>query len=463
MSRDRSRRAVDAMAGEPDGGPQVDKTEILAVDGSGDETILTPKGANATLTAVDQILSSASNALMILALAQVASVDQFGTAALMLAVITMCLGFNRGAIGTVLLLLSNAVREDVRAEGGYAVTWAFGTLLIAASAVVVTSAALGEVWLGVAFACVAPVIAMQDTLRLASLAMGNALAAVISDGVWAVLVAALFFVNSTGLWHSTEGTVYAWGAGGAVGLIVLIASTGITPSFQRIFTWWGVYWRSRLRYGFNYSLDQVGAFMMTAIATAVVGAAAAASLRGAFTLFGPLAILITASSLIFVPQARLATDSVAKQWRRMMISSGFMSLLGLATVAALLAIPNPVGRVILGDVWEPAMSVVPFIGISCVAIAWLVSGYNMLAAQGMSAALLRVHALQLVLIVIFSAIGGLVFDTAAGIAVGEAVASWVAVVVVLAVVTRVVRRLSPNDAAAQSKSDQDSTSTEVLT
>jgi hypothetical protein len=400
---------------------------------------------------------------MILALAQVATVDQFGTAALMLAVITMCLGFNRGAIGTVLLLLSSSSRNEIRAEGGYAMTWSSGTMLLASCVVLVTSVVLDDIRLGIAFAIVAPIVAMQDTLRLTTLSMGNALSAVISDGLWAILVAALFIVNSLDLWHSTEGTVYAWGAGGAAGLIVLVASTGVTPSSWKILTWWGNYWRSRMRYGFNYSLDQVGAFAMTAIATAIVGTAAAASLRGAFTLFGPLAILITASSLIFIPQSRLATDSVANQWRRMLISSAFMSLLGLATVAALLAIPNSVGRLVLGDVWEPAMNVVPFIGISCVAIAWLVSGYNMLAAQGMSAALLRVHAIQLALIVILSAIGGLVFDTAEGIAMGEAAASWVAVVIVLVVVTRVVRRLSSNsESAPEQTSDRKAATTEVL-
>jgi tetrahydromethanopterin S-methyltransferase subunit E len=82
----------------------------------------------------------------------------------------------------------------------------------------------------------------------------------------------------------------------------------------------------------------------------------------------------------------------------------------------------------------------------------------------MSAALLRVHAIQLALIVIFSGIGGIVFDTAEGIAMGEAAASWVAVVIVLAVVTRVVRRLSSNsESAPQQTSDRKAATTEVLT
>jgi O-antigen/teichoic acid export membrane protein len=179
-------------------------------------------------------------------------------------------------------------------------------------------------------------------------------------------------------------------------------------------------------------------------------------------LFGPLAILITAASLIFVPQIRRSTDSVAAQWRRMLISSVFMSLLGLATVAVLLSIPDSVGKLILGEVWQPAMSVVPYMGISCVAIAWLVSGYSMLAAQGNSAALLRVHIIQVVLIVIFCAIGGLVLKTAGGIAIGEAVAGWVAVVVVLTVVTRLVNRLSSEDAAPNQDTEREATLSKVL-
>jgi hypothetical protein len=379
---------------------------------------------------------------MILALAHAASVDQFGVAALMMAVIMMFLGFNRGAIGTVLLLLANYPRDKVRAEGGFATTWAIGTLTIASFVVVGCSAVLEETWLGVAFAVVAPVIALQDTLRITSIAMGNARAAVISDGLWTVWVMALFIVNILGVWDSPEGSVYVWGLGGAAASVVLLAATGVKLRFLRVFEWWTLYWRSRIRFGCNYSLDQVGAVMMTALATVIVGTAAAASLRGAYTLFGPLAILFTASSLIFVPQARRSTDSVMVQWRRMMMSSGVMSVLGVATVVLFLCIPDALGNIILGDIWQPAMDVVPYMGVGCVAIAWLVSGYNMLAAQGMSAVLLRVHIIQVVLIGIFTAIGGLVLHTAAGIAIGEAVAGWLAVLIVLTTVSRVVKRRS---------------------
>jgi O-antigen/teichoic acid export membrane protein len=401
---------------------------------------------------------------MILALAQASTVGQFGIAALLMAVITMVLGFNRGAIGTVLLLLSNYQQKQIRSEAGYSMTWAFGTLLVASIAVVITSAVLGQIWLGVAFAIVAPVVAMQDTLRITALAMGNALAAVISDGLWTAWVVVLFVVNAVGLWQSTDGTVYVWGLGGAAGLIVLLVATRVTPSFRRIFEWWGFYWRSRFRFGFNYSLDQVGAVVMTAIATVLVGTAAAASLRGAATLFGPLAILITAFMLIFVPQVRRATDSIAAQWRRMQITSGFMSLLGLGLAAVLLNIPESIGKLVLGDVWQPAMTVVPYMGISCVAIAWLVSTHSMLAAQGMSAALLGLHIIQVVLIVIFTAIGAVVFHSAAGIAAGEAAAGWVSAAMCLFVVIRLVRRLSSKQTVPTEYEDteQNATLTKVL-
>jgi O-antigen/teichoic acid export membrane protein len=400
---------------------------------------------------------------MILALAQVATVDQFGIAALMMAVITMCLGFNRGAIGTVLLLLSNYPLKAIKAEGGYAMTWSFGILLVASGAVIVTSIALDQIWLGIAFAVVAPIVAMQDTLRITVLSMGNALAAVISDGLWTLWVLVLFVVNAADLWRSTEGTVYAWGLGGAAGLIVLMAASRVTPSLRRILDWWKTYWRARMRFGVNYSLDQVGAVLMTAIATVVVGTAAAASLRGAFTLFGPLAMLMTAFMLIFVPHLRRATDSVSNQWRRMLIASAFLSLLGLGTVAVMLSIPDSLGKLILGDVWQPAMTVVPYVGISSVAAAFIVSTHSMLAAQGMSVWLLGLHISQVVLIVAFSALGGLYFHTAAGIAIGEAVATGLSAAFCLVFVTNVVRRLSRDDAAQQEAAESDASSRQVLT
>ena len=439
------------------------RKEVLAVNGSTEEVVpASPGRANATLTAIDQVLSSASNALMVLALAQASSVGQFGIAALLMAVITMCLGFNRGAIGTVLLLLSNYPKKKIRSEAGYATTWSFGTLLIASVAVVVTSAALGQIWLGVAFAIVAPIVALQDTLRITSLAMGDARAAVISDGLWTIWVLVLFVVNALGLWGSTEGTVYAWGLGGFAAWLVLLWTTRVTPSFRRIFEWWNFYWRPRVRFGVNYSLDQVGAVVMIAIATAIVGTTAAASLRGGSTLFGPLALLITAFMLIFVPQVRRSTVSIKIQWRRMQITSGLMSFLGVGTAVVLLAIPDSVGKLILGEVWQPAMTVVPYMGISCVAITWLVSTHSMLAAQGKSAALLGLHIIQVVLIVIFTAIGAVVFHTAAGIAAGEAAAGWVAAVLCLIVVNRLVKRLSTDDGVPNLDIEREATLTQVL-
>jgi O-antigen/teichoic acid export membrane protein len=437
---------------------------VLSVKRDSEDDVPAKAGrANATLTAIDQVFSSASNALVILALAQVATVGQFGIAALLMAVITMCLGFNRGAIGTVLLLLSNYTPKQIRSEGGYALTWSFGTLCVASCALLVMAAALGEIWLGVAFAIVAPIIAMQDTLRLAALTMGNALAAVISDGLWTLWVAVLFIVNALDVWRSTEGSVYVWGLGAAVGWLVLMLATRVTPRFWRIFEWWSTYWRARIRFGVNYSLDQVGAVLMTGMATVIVGTAAAASLRGAFTLFGPLAMLITAFMLIFVPQVRRATDSVTNQWRRMVIASAFLSLLGLGTVAILLSIPDSLGTLLLGEVWQPAMTVVPYVGISSVAVAWLVSTTSMLAAQGMSVMLVRLHIVQVVLIVVFSAIGGFVFHTAAGIAAGEAVASWIAAAILLIFVTNVVRRLSADEKAPQQDRTGKASSRQVLT
>lgn len=179
-------------------------------------------------------------------------------------------------------------------------------------------------------------------------------------------------------------------------------------------------------------------------------------------MFGPLAILLTAFMLIFVPQVRRATVSIGAQWHRMLMTSAFMSLLGLGMAAVLLNIPESVGKLVLGDVWQPAMSVVPYMAISCVAITWLVAAHSMLAAHGMSAPLLGLHIIQVVLIVIFTAVGAVGFHSAAAIAAGEAAAGWVSAVLCLIVATRVVRRLSSADRAPAEVMEQDATLTKVL-
>lgn len=48
------------------------------------------------ITTADQVLSSASNALMVFAVAQVSPAEQFGIVALLVTVATTWIGFNRG-------------------------------------------------------------------------------------------------------------------------------------------------------------------------------------------------------------------------------------------------------------------------------------------------------------------------------------------------------------------------------
>src|SRR4051794_1620088 len=87
----------------------------------------TPKASGGRLalyTSVDQALSSLSNALLLFAAAQTATLSQFGVITLLVAVVNTAMGFNRGALGTPVLLVSNLRLDQIRTESGYAVTWA---------------------------------------------------------------------------------------------------------------------------------------------------------------------------------------------------------------------------------------------------------------------------------------------------------------------------------------------------
>ena len=145
-------------------------TEIIPASGATGRT----RGPRAALySTVDQVLSSCSNALLLFALARVTTVGQFGVAALLVAVLSAWIGFNRGALGTPILLISNLKTKDVLAESGYAMTWAAATGIPAAAVLVMLGIYTNQVALATMFAIAVPAVFVQDVLRFTAISMGR--------------------------------------------------------------------------------------------------------------------------------------------------------------------------------------------------------------------------------------------------------------------------------------------------
>jgi O-antigen/teichoic acid export membrane protein len=400
-------------------------------------------GRVAVYTSVDQALSSLSNALLLFTVAQTAAVAEFGVVTLLVALVSTAMGFNRGALGTPILLVSNLRLDEIRTESGYATTWAAAGGLVTAVALSVVGLASGSLSAAAAFALISPIILIQDVLRLAALSCGRPLVAVMSDAVWAGTMVVLFVTNVLTKSLSIEIVVLLWGVGGAVSIALLSAATGIRPRFHRLWRWWRTYRLARLRFGWVQALIPISTAAFIVIVTLLLGSATAGGLRGASTLFGPIAMLISALPLAFVPHARRTNTSVGQQWRLLAKTAWATSLITVAGTACLVALPSELGRMLLGDVWAPAVAVVPYVGFEAATNCWMVSVYALTQAQGMSRVSLWLRLLQVALKLSAAVAAALAISTAVGVAAGSAVAAAISVAVSLVVCRRFVRASAP--------------------
>jgi O-antigen/teichoic acid export membrane protein len=407
--------------------------------GHTEEAVGSSNRSIALLTTIDQTLSSASNALLLFVLAQLATVAQFGVISLLIAIVTAWVGFNRGAVGTPVLLVSNLTKRDIVIEAGYAVTWSLTSSLGAIALIVGVGLWTGELALALAFAVVVPVAVVQDVVRFPPIAHGKPMLAVAADGFWVVAMLVLFVVNLTGVHVPVEVAVLLWGLAGLIATAMLMTFGPITPHAHRLWAWWRTYAPARIRFGGAYALTPLTTAGYTLAVTAVAGAAVAGGLRGASTLFGPIAMLIMALPLVFVPHARRTDASAADQWRLLGKTSLITSGLTFTGTAVLLVIPDAIGHAVLGETWGPAMDVAPFIGAEAAANCWMVSVYAFLQAQGMSRKLFRLRVFHVTFQLSSAIVVAVVVQAAVPIAIALAVSCWITVLVALWLVRGVLR------------------------
>jgi hypothetical protein len=384
------------------------------------------------MTTVDQILASASNGVLLFVLAQSATVAEFGAVSLLVAVLFTWVGFNRGALGTPILLISRLPRHQIGIESGYAFTWTVLTGVSAVAAVVVIGGAIGEPSIALVLALVSPVVLVQDVLRYPPIAFGRPVIAVVADGVWTAFMLALLLVNLTGHRVSVESAILVWGLGGAISVTVLVILSSVRPRYHRIVAWWRTYSPARVRFGGTYATMPLTAAASTAAITALAGLAPVAAIRGAVALFGPITLLIMAVPTVYLTHVRRSGATAMSQWRLLIRVSLAMSTLSLLATALVMAVPDHIGRLLLGEVWGAAVAVAPFVGIQCVGLCWTTTIYAYLQSEGLGRILFRLRVLHIAIQLGFCAVAAAVFPSAeqiaAAFALGDCLMAAIAVV-----------------------------------
>ena len=308
----------------------------------------------------------------------------------------------------VVLNLSRGLATDplvVRFSGVPTVSWraavprSSGTALlvgVAAGAVsLLAGLALGgSVGAGfVALGLVLPALLLQDSWRFAFFAAGQGRKALTNDLVWAAaLVPALLLAERHG---SVFGFVLAWGVAGAVAACYGVVQTGLWPRVAGTRQWLAGHRDLGPRYMIeNVSIGCAAQLRMYGLG-AIAGLSAVGTVRGAELLLGPFLAVLMGLSLVVVPEAaRVLKRSPRRMPSFCLLLGGGQAGAALTWGMVLLLIPDPIGRQVLGSVWEPASElIVP--ATFAVAAAGMCSGVATgLRALGAARLSLRAQLLQ---------------------------------------------------------------------
>jgi O-antigen/teichoic acid export membrane protein len=301
--------------------------------------------------ALDQGLSSGSNFVLAILVAQSATAAEYGQFALATSVYWLVLGGMRALIAEPLLIIQSGhggSRRDISAGVALAVT-----VSVAAAAVGV-ALGLGIGWgaVPVLLVCL-PVLIWQDMLRYSAFCLERPREALISDGVWlALLVSCGALVLIGGHQLSVEHWILLWAGSSLAPMLFASARLGVWPAVAAQAGWWR---QSRRQAApmFGDFLVYTGAENLVVFLVPLVSSLALlGQIKAAQVVNGPLSVLLSAATIAALPlMARQAGAGVVP------VRTGLLAGLAMGAVAvvygiALLVLPQSWGELLFGETWS---------------------------------------------------------------------------------------------------------------
>lgn len=324
------------------------------------------RGLAAVASVLDQAASSATNILVLVLAARLSSAAGFADFSMVYVTFTVLLGLNMAYVGQALVLekddpgtarLASACRSGLAFTG--AASAAVGAVLALLGLLLPGDMRpTGEAFL--ALGLVLPLVLLQDGLRYCFSALrapGRALAA---DALRLACVVPALLLQPEGA--SAGRLVLVWGLSAlpalALGLWLLRpsvrgAATDLRPHLRRGY----LGQRFVVEFAVGNGSSQLAVLGLGVFATPL----AVGALRGATTLFGPLNVLFNSANAFGPPVVGRASGKRGVV-RLTALMGGVLALTGAAWGAVLYALPERVGRELLGDTWRAAAALLPATG-----------------------------------------------------------------------------------------------------
>lgn len=380
---------------------------------------------------VDQVISSATNAVLSFVIARSVDAAAFGGFAVAFTVFSVVIGVSR-AVGTSPLAIRFAdagpgsFRRATSSAVGFGVALGVGAGLGCVGVGIAIGGVTGQAML--ALGVVLPALLAQDAWRFVFFAAGRPAAATLNDAVWAVVQVATVAAVLRAENPQVGWFLLAWGGAAAVAALVGVRQGQAWPRLQDARAWLADH-RSLTGYLLAEFGTLQGFHQGAFAAIAVVGSLEAiGALRGAQILLGPVTILAVAALSFTVPElARRRGKLDRRRWLQCAGAvSGACTILGLAIGVVCLAIPDAVGRQLLGDTWQATEAVLWPTIVGQVGAALPAGAGAALIAMGRAKATFSLNAFFGPALFL-GGIGGVLLAGAPGAAWGFAAAFWVMV------------------------------------
>ncbi|KJY33683.1 hypothetical protein [Streptomyces katrae] len=317
------------------------------------------RGLAAVSSVLDQAASSATNILVLVLAARLSSASGFADFSMVYVTFSVLLGLNMAYVGQTVVL-------EKEAGGRLGVTCRSSVLFTAAAAGVaglvlgVVSLVLPSGWAFLALGLVLPFVLVQDGLRYCFSALRVPERALAADTLRLVCVVAALAVQPQGA--SAGRLVLVWGLSAlpALGLGLWLlrpyvrgARADVRPYLRR----GHLGQRFVVEFAVGNGSSQLAVLGLGAFATPL----AVGALRGATTLFGPLNVLFNSANAFGPPIVGRASGK--RGMVRLTAAMGAaLALLGAGWAAVLYALPEGLGRHLLGDTWTAASALLPATG-----------------------------------------------------------------------------------------------------
>ncbi|MER5972192.1 hypothetical protein ABT112_21045 [Streptomyces sp. NPDC002055] len=400
----------------------------------------------------DQGVSALTNIVVLVVAARLSSAAGFSVFSLVYTVFAVLLGLFVAYVGQALVLERGepaAVREACRSAVAFT-AWAsaaIGAVMAAVLSLVPGGTAHGLAVLGL----VLPVVLVQDGMRYCFSTLRLPHCALAADLVRLAAAVPALAVQPHG--SGPDRLIAVWGLSALPALAVSAALLaprlrGAASDPRRLLRRGHLGRRFVVEFAVGNASSQLAVIGLGLFASPL----AVGALRGVTTLFGPMNVLFNASTG-FGPPILNRYPTAARKVRATVVLAIALSAVAAAWAAVLIALPDRLGRELLGDTWAASSALLPATGSQYAAIALGTCALLTLRVLRPRATLpiqVVFSLLSVAAMLTGYALGG-VLGAAWGLCLGsacKAVAAWLRIAVV---------RRSPEPAGEERAGDRDAT------